>query len=322
MEWKHNTVDTLPAAIDILANEMAGYGYDSLEIEDETQFAAFADENEKYWGRPDAALEQSLKGVCRVGMYCESFSGQDAEKLQAALEGIRRTLPMLDFGALTVTVTSVDDSDWKDKWKDYYHPTPVGDRLMILPRWMSDTDTRGRIPLVIDPGATFGTGTHATTNMCMRIIEKLVTPGCRVYDLGCGSGILSIAALLLGAGKAIGVDIDPMAVSVSAENALLNDFREDRYQAFVADIGTDQRFMNTLTTDRCDLLLANIVADVLVALAPKAVQLVKREGTMVCSGILDEKLPQVQAAMEQQGFAVCETLSQDGWSAIVCRFAR
>ena len=319
MEWKHILVDTLPDAIDILSAELADYGYDSLEIEDETQFQAFADDNERYWGRPDAALEQRLKGVCRVGMYCRTFSAADMEKLKGELTSIRRSLPGLDFGTLAVTVAAVDDSDWKDKWKDYYHPTPVGDRLMILPQWMAGEDTRGRIPLVIDPGATFGTGTHATTNMCMRIMEKLVTPGCRVYDLGCGSGILSIAALLLGAGRAIGVDVDPMAVSVSMENALLNDFGEDRYRAYQADISADSRFMDDLAADRCDLLLANIVADVLIALAPYAARLVKGEGAMVCSGILNEKLPAVQSSVEREGFRVCETLTQDGWSAILCR---
>lgn len=321
MEWTHITVDTTPAAIDILAGQLAAYGYDSLQIEDEAQFEEFAAENEKYWGRPDEEMAESLRGVSRVGMYCESVTDEELEALGGALEDIRSLLPFMDFGTLRVTVDGVDDSAWKDKWKEYYKPTPVGEKLIILPEWMADEERHGRIPLLIDPGATFGTGTHATTNMCMGFIEKLVTPGCRVYDLGCGSGILSIAALLLGAGEAIGVDVDPMAVSVSAENAALNDFGEDRYRAYAADIGTDIAFMERLAADPCDLLLANIVSDVLIALAPKAARLVSAEGSMVCSGIIDERLSAVRGAMEQAGFTVTELTSRDGWSAMVCRLA-
>ncbi len=319
MEWTHITVDTLPGAIDVLAEQLAVRGYESLEIEDETQFGSFADENERYWGRPDEEQAEKLRGVCRVGMYTDRPFEDEEPGLRSALEEIRQALPGVRFGSLAINADSVDDSSWRDRWKEYFNPTPVGEKLIIVPGWMDPPADTGRIPLRIDPGVTFGTGTHATTGMCIRAAERLVKGGELVYDLGCGSGILSIAALLLGARKAVGVDIDPLAVSVSAENAAANGFGEERYEALLADVGQDNAAAAEFARQPCDLLFANIVADVLVSLAPRARSFIREGGAAVCSGIIEEKLGAVREAMEAAGFTVEAVTGEDGWNAMICR---
>ena len=205
--------------------------------------------------------------------------------------------------------SSVSDEDWKDNWKKYFKPTEIGSRLAIKPSWEEYTNPN-RAVLEIDPGAAFGTGTHATTLMCLEFLDRAVKGGESVLDIGCGSGILAASAVLLGADKADGVDIDPVAVRVARENAELN------------NIGGKTNFicgdLAEKITEKYDIVCANIVADVIIRLSENVTDYMKSGAFLVCSGIINERAGEVLEALRNAGLKAEEILTKDGWTAVVC----
>ncbi len=208
----------------------------------------------------------------------------------------------------------MQDEDWQNSWKAYYQPLPIGEKLMVVPSWLNP-ELDGRIPVRLDPGMIFGTGAHASTQMCMLALERVLRGGESVVDLGCGSGILAITALLLGADNAVGVDIDPLAPDIAKENAARNGLSEPRISFFCGDVLTDDALLRRLSP--CDVLLANIVADVIIPLAPLAARMLRAGGRFLCSGILDRRLEEVQNALQSAGFTVQEVLAQEDWRSIL-----
>ena len=192
----------------------------------------------------------------------------------------------------------------------------IGERLIVIPDW-EQAEPHGRVALRMNPGLTFGTGSHATTRLCLQALEKLVRPGMKVLDLGCGSGILSIAALLLGAERAFACDIDEKAVDVAYENAALNGVGRDRYTVRAGDVLSDQGLRRDMGGG-WDIVVANIVADVIIALAPAALDLMKPGGVFLCSGIIDQRADEVRAALEAQGFTIREANASEGWYSFLC----
>ncbi len=193
----------------------------------------------------------------------------------------------------------------------------IGERLIVIPDW-EEADPKGRIPLRLNPGLIFGTGGHATTRLCLEALERTVKKGMRVLDLGCGSGILSIAALLLGAETAYGCDIDEKAVDVAYENAALNGIDRSRYTVRAGDVLSDAGLQRDMG-DGYDIVVANIVADVIIALAAAARRLKKPEGLFLCSGIIDNRAAEVRDSLEKAGFTVLEENSAEGWFSFLCR---
>ncbi len=210
-----------------------------------------------------------------------------------------------------VTTGTVKESDWADNWKQFFKVTPVGKRLVIRPTWETYENTENRVVLSMDPGAAFGTGTHATTRSCLELLEKYIMPGYTMLDVGCGSGILSIAALLLGAEQAVGVDIDPLAVKVAAENAAQNGVanRVTYLQGNLADQITGQY----------QVICANIVADIVMALTPDTLRFLAPGGTFICSGIIDLRAPEVEQCLRENGFTVVERLEKENWVAYAAK---
>ena len=193
----------------------------------------------------------------------------------------------------------------------------IGERLLVIPQW-EQAESGGRVPLILDPGLTFGTGSHATTRLCLTALEKLAGPGQRVLDLGCGSGILSIAALKLGADAALAVDIDDKCLDVAYENAAMNGIGRDRYTVLAGDILTDEA-LKAQIGGGYDIVLANIVSDVIIALAPAVRPLLKEGGAFLCSGIIDDRAEEVAGKLRQAGLTIEETHSADGWFSYLCR---
>ncbi len=214
-----------------------------------------------------------------------------------------------------ITTDDVREEDWANSWKRFFKPTPVGERLLIHPSWESVAKSRkkfpGRVILTIDPGMAFGSGQHETTKLCMELIEKNITADCEMLDVGTGSGILSIAGLLLGAKHATGIDIDKMSVKVAAENAQINGVG-DRFTAVCGDLATgiDGRF---------NMITANIVADIIMRLLPDAVRLLDDRGTFIASGIISERREDMLDSFEKAGLAVTEERDDRGWCAFSCR---
>ena len=318
MQWLELTVQTTPQVIDLVAANLTMLGYDRFILDDESDFQAFLEENRQYWDYVDEALARSMQGVSRIRIYLEDGPAAEAQvnALRAELCAMRERLAALDPGSLELSCRRVRDEDWENSWKQYYRPIPVGDRLLVVPEWMQPEGYEDRIRVMLDPGMSFGTGAHASTQMCLSALEQHIRGGERVLDLGSGSGILSIAALLLGADQAFGVDVDPMAADVARENAAINGLGPDRFTSRAGNVLTDEALMAELCAEPWDVVLANIVADVIIPLSAVVPKLVRRDGVFICSGILNTRLAEVQAAIEAAGLRISHVQTLDDWCAV------
>ena len=308
MQWIEITIDTTPEEIDELCMKLDDCGISGLIIENEEDIRNFLEENKAYWDYIDEELEKSIKGVCRVRFYLEN-----SEMGFMRLGYLRGQL-----GSLKLHMRPVSDEDWENNWKQYYKPIEVGSRLLIVPEWEKVEDSGGRIVLRLDPGLIFGTGSHPTTQMCLEALEMIAGPGKNILDLGCGSGILSIAGMLLGTDNAIGCDIDEKAPKVALENAKLNGIDEEHISFFTCDVVNDSEAFEELAVNKYEIITANIVADVIIALAPKVEELLTEDGLFICSGIIEGRQNEVLESLINSGLVVIGEYQKDGWYAYAC----
>ncbi len=288
---------------DALCEKLEELGISGFVIEDERDFRRFLDENTQYWDFVDEALEQDFSGTSRVKFWLE-----DNDESTALIAKLYKL-------GMNPETKGVSSADWENKWRDYYKPVEIGEKLVIVPEWeQSESD---RTPVVLDPGLLFGTGTHATTRMCLECVESLVTDGAKVLDIGCGSGILGIAAAVLGAGSVTAADIDEKAHEIVPANAALNGC-EDKFTVRTGDVIADAHLRKTLGTGY-DLVLANIVADVIIALAPHVRAFMAAGAAFVCSGIIDGREDEVEQALTAAGFAVEQHRHEEEWHCFLCR---
>lgn len=305
MRYIEVSIDTPEQEIDARCEQLAALGAEGFVIENEADFQNFLENNRQYWDYVDAELEQSYKGVSRVKCYLT-----DDEAGEAVLARIKAAYPEA-VSAYTA------DEDWENSWRDCYEQIEIGEKLVVVPEWMDAPDD-GRIALRLDPGIAFGTGSHPTTKLCLAALESYAAPGVRALDLGCGSGILGIGALLLGAESNTGCDVDPMAPEAAMANAALNGIGEDKMRVYAGNILKDASLRRTLGGGY-QLVLANIVADVIIALAAYARSFMAQDGVFICSGIIDDRADEVRAALERNGFTVVAHTSEEEWHCYVCR---
>ena len=319
MQWLELTVHTTTAAIDLLAAELTVLGYDSFIIDDQADFHKFLEENRQYWDYVDAELEERMRGLSQIRLYLEENAGvmDEVAALRLALAHWRTRCPV-DPGTLEITCTAMQNEDWENNWKQYYQPIAIGARLLVVPQWLTPENPEHRVEVRLDPGMIFGTGAHASTQMCMQALEQAVHGGERVSDLGSGSGILSIAALLLGARDAFACDIDDKCVGVAYENAALNGIGREHYTVRAGDVLSDKRLAREFGGDY-DIVVANIVADVIIALAPQVRPLLKKDGRFLCSGIIDDRAVEVADALRLAGWAIMEARESEGWFSYLCK---
>ena len=323
MDWLEVHVETNHAGLDAVETFLSARGVDGVVIEDEAEFRDFLEENRAHWDYVDDKLSSAMRGKSRVTFYLPADEEGFARlaTLRVELQDFRRE--HAEFGTLLMTMDDLSEADWENNWKQYYRPTEVGRRLLIVPEWEKEEAAkvrrwRERVPLILEPGLTFGTGSHATTQLCLAALEATVCGGERVLDLGCGSGILSIAALKLGAAEAVAVDIDEACRGVAYENAARNGIGKDRYTVTIGDVLTDGALRASLGGGY-DIVVANIVADVILALSPIARDFLKPGGVFLVSGIIDSRAEEVSAQLEKDGWALAPAQSRDGWFAYACR---
>ena len=220
----------------------------------------------------------------------------------------RLTAEKIDF---RIETDGCSEEDWADKWKAFFKPTPIGDRLFVRPIWIDDYDAGDRVVLNIEPGAAFGTGTHDTTRLCLETLDKIIKDGDTVLDIGCGSGILAISSMLLGAKEGFGVDIDELAVKTAKENGKMNGFDEPELKFVCGDLADK-------VTKQYDVVVANIVADIIILFSTQVRAFMKQGAKFIASGIIDTRADEVVSALQSAGLKLIERIEQGGWVCLVC----
>lgn len=303
MDWTEITVTVNNKDVDQvsdIANEVVPYG---IYIEDYTN------------------LEQDVEEIAHIDLIDEELLAKDRTKAKVhmyiscednPLEAISKISEMLKEENIEFEVDSLDcnDEDWLNNWKQYFQPSPVGEKLLIRPTWRKNYDPEGRIVINLDPGLAFGTGTHETTRLCLEVLEKIVKEDTTVLDVGCGSGILGIASLLLGAKTAVGVDIDPMAVKTAKENAVLNNV-EDKFTAIEGNF-TEK------VSGKFDIVVANIVADAIIFLSQGVKTFMKEDSVYIMSGIIDTRVGEVIEEVSKN-FEITQKLFLNGWYCLTAK---
>ena len=308
MAWLEITIDTAAEKINSVVTVLTAKGFSDLVIEDQEEFETFLEENRAYWDYIDEELQEKLQGLSHIKLYLEDTDTAGMARLQKAVAELK--LPM--------TVAPQAEVNWEESWKDNYPPQEIGEKIVVLPYWLAEEETE-RVKVILDPGLTFGTGAHPSTQMVMEKMEEVVKPGFRCLDLGSGSGILSIAALRLGAQSAIGMDIDPKAEDIARENAAYNGFAAPEFTALTGNVTEDQALMESLAAKEYDLVLVNIVADVIIGLSPILPRFLSDTSTLICSGILDVRLAEVIAALEKAGLTVTTVKEKEDWRCVTAR---
>ena len=318
MEYLELTVQTAGNSIEEVAAFLTDAGFEDLVLEDQGEFEAFLEDNRAYWDYIDESLQAHLQGLSQIKLYIEKDDTAALEKLKALLAGLKQENGDR-LGSLSLSVKPLAETDLEESWKDNYPPQPVGNRLMVLPCWLEESQAQGRLPVILDPGLTFGTGAHPSTQMVMEFMEETDLSGKNCLDLGSGSGILSITALRLGAKTATGVDIDPKAENIARENAAYNGFGSPEFTALTGNVTADKKLMTRLCQDTYQLVLLNIVADVIIGLAPILPRFLREDTVLLLSGILDTRLADVLAALEKAGLTVTDRKAREDWRCLKVR---
>lgn len=308
IKWIEVQIKTTTEAEEIVINIMYELGVTGLAIEDPNDILAFQQSEEDWDFIDPSILEQDYEGVVIKGYFPES------EDLIDKIELIRDSIEKnphneLDKGLGEVTTTEVYEKDWAEAWKKYYKPRKVGEKIVIKPTWEEYEKTDDEIIVELDPGMAFGTGTHETTMMCIEALEKYVKKEHIVYDIGCGSGILSIVAAKLGAQKVVGVDLDDLCIKVSNENIEMNK---------VDDI-IEIRKGNLLdvVNGKADIIVSNIIAEIIVNMADSLKDYLEDDGRFIASGIIVEKVDIVKEALAKNGFKILEIITMNDWACII-----
>ncbi len=309
MAWLEITVETAHDSIESVAAALTAAGFADLVLEDQTEFEQFLEDNRACWDYIDEEFQQRLQGLSRIKLYLEAEDRAGMERLERLAQS----------RGLHLMVEPLPDTDWEESWKDNYPSLEVGQKLTVLPYWQAEDYAGERLPVILDPGLTFGTGAHASTQMVMEAMEQQVQPGWRCLDLGSGSGILSVTALRLGAACAVGVDIDPKAEDIARENAAYNGFAAPEFTALTGNVTADRDLMERLAGDGYELVLVNIVADVIIALAPVLPRFLGENSLLICSGILDSRYDDVAQALTRAGLTVTQTRAKEDWRCICAK---
>lgn len=314
MNWTEVKIYTTTAGIDPLTGSMLDLGLQGFMIEDAQDFDEFLHDTTPHWDYVDQAVMEKMKDceTCVTIYVADNPQGmEELAQVRQILARLKAQDPDGKYGRLELEMKDVDEEDWSNAWKKYYHPVQVGEHLVVCPSWEAYDRQPDDVVLTLNPGMAFGTGTHDTTRLCMELLEKYITPQDTVLDVGCGSGILAITAALLGANKIIGCDIDEVAVKVAGENAALNGV-QDR-------ISFHQGDLTSQVEGSFQIICANIVADVIIRLSEDAGSYLAKDGIFITSGIIDTREQDVLNALEQNGFQVIERRTSGGWVALACK---
>lgn len=311
--WTKLDIFTTTSGAEAVAASLLELGINGFQVQDAQDFNDFLEHKGAYWDYYDEELLKLKDCETTVTVYL-SDNGQGGENLAAIRQEVNRLKALDkdgDWGRLDCELSGIREEDWAFGWKKYYHAAKVGDKLVICPSWEEYEPADGEVVVKLDPGMAFGTGTHESTRLCMRLMEKYVTTRKKVLDLGCGSGILAISAVLLGAQSALGLDIDETSVAVATENAKLNNV--SKKCRFVKDN------LGNKINGSYGLIFTNIVADVIIEYVHHIISNLGDYGVVLFSGIIDTREQDVLDALAEAGLGVLERETDGGWVCLVCQ---
>lgn len=316
MRWNKYTLTTTTEAVDLISYTLDELGIEGIEIEDKIPLT---DEEKRQMFidiLPDLGPDD---GVAYVSFYIEPENDSD-ETIRTVLDAVHELKDFVDIGEGTIVKTQTADEDWMNNWKKYWKPFKVDDHIWIKPTWetLEDTDPEDLV-VVLDPGTSFGTGMHHTTRLCITQLKKYLKPEHTLFDVGCGSGILSIIGLMLGAKEASATDVDVHAVEAAIENANVNHIDMDHYTVKTGDIITDADFRREMGLHCYDIVVANILADIIIPLSSVIKDNMKPGALFVSSGIIDTKEEAVRAALIENGFEIVEVTHSGDWVSFTAR---
>ncbi|MBO7161895.1 MAG: 50S ribosomal protein L11 methyltransferase [Clostridia bacterium] len=316
MKFHKITVHASSLGVEFIQGVLMGAEAECFEIIDPTDLQELLDTQYVPFDYVDDALLETKDDEPMVRVYLADNS-QGREKMEFILEGIEalRNETEFDLGSLKTEISETDDSEWADNWKEFFHPLPIGNSFVVKPTW-EDWEGEDRIVLEIDPESSFGSGQHETTSLCLEALEDISLEGVSVLDMGCGSGILGIGALLLGAKDVLAVDIDKNAVDIAVKNANLN--KVENFEGLCGNTLADQGVYEKVTSKKYGVILANIVADVIIAMAPTFKKVLEDDGILICSGIISPRKGEVLTSLAENGFALTGIGEKNDWVAITC----
>lgn len=317
MEWTEVNIYTATPAIELLCAKLEDIGIKGFAIRDSEDFNEFLENKNGQWDYIDDDLMGLAHCETCITVYLpDNNQGSDMlSAIRSMLAEVKSADTDNAYGRLEAELSSIREEDWANNWKQYFKPIKVGEKLVIKPSWENYSSDGDRKILEIDPASSFGTGQHHTTRLCLELLEKSLNDGDRILDMGCGSGILSIGAMLLGAENAVAVDIDENAAATAAENAAKNHIPHEKYTTYFGNILSNEKLAETIDA-KYDIITANIVADVLIAMKDYFVRYIRNNGVLIVSGIITERMDEVIDAIESAGFEKIEVNTKEGWAAV------
>lgn len=323
MNWTEVTIYTTTDGIEIINGALLKIGINDAVIEDASVFEDFLHNETLNWDYFDEELAkmQECESCIKVYLADNNQGKQSLIEIQKFIEGLKEEFKETDLGRLKIETRILNDEDWANNWKQYFKPFTVSDKIIIKPSWEELTESSdGKTVLEIDPGMSFGTGQHHTTRLCIEQLVKHMKAGTEVLDMGCGSGILSIASILLGADKATGVDIDENAVRTAKENAALNNIYEDKFTVYCGDVTGDEGLQNAIGCNRYDVIAVNIIAQIIMGMSFTFPKFLKKGGLVIASGIIKKYVNDVVEDFKALGLEILEINNSEEWVSITARY--
>lgn len=313
MDWTEISIKTSQEGADIAAQAFYEVGITGLVIEDPDELSQLSKE-EFFWDYIDESMVGTSDGTVVIKAYLSSDSslGEKLSLIKDKINWLKNRDLGVDLGSLDIELASVREEDWSNTWKKYYKPMKVSDRIVIKPSWETYNKKKGQVILTLDPGMAFGTGTHETTMLCMQAIDQYIRPDHSLIDIGCGTGVLSIGALLLGAKAATTIDLDGNAVEIARKNAQINKV-----------LGRMTLVHGNLLDEiegSYDIVVANIIADVIIELSQYVTNYIKAGGLFISSGIIHERLDEVIEQIESVGLIIEKVAKMGEWAMVVSRY--
>ncbi len=323
MNWLEVTIETSKQGLEIITGLLMQMGVTGFVIQDPDDFDEFLTYQGKTWDYMDENVAALKNCSTNITFYlAENGQGQETFKeIKKMLERLK-TSKEFDYGSLALSLNNVNEEDWANNWKKYFKPFTVGEKFVIKPTWENYDETTDRMILEIDPNSSFGTGQHYTTKLCIEQLEQLVHAENQVLDMGCGSGILSIAALLLGAKHVTAVDIDQNSVDIAKENLMQNHMKDNQYTTFCGNVMEDEKLAYQIGSQKYDLVVANIVADVIIAMKDLLKQFIRPDGKLIASGIINERADEVKNQLESIGFEIDHVAEKNDWVAMTAHLKK